>query len=133
MPLSSTLSTLPQAASAHADTARLCPSNLYLLLPFLPDSFLLLNPQKEWDPPGLEPCAEWSLHRQFWLRELESLPGTRAQLHAQTAARALCQGCRATSLLPGLPPAPVPGRNSLSPVRRGQDALSSDFEGSQAL
>lgn len=54
MPLSSTLSTLPQDASAHADTARLCPSNLYLLLPFLPDSFLLLNPQKEWDPPGLE-------------------------------------------------------------------------------
>lgn len=52
----------------------------------------------------------------------------RARIHARAAARALRQGCRAASLLPGFPPVPMPGRNSLSPVGHVQlPASTSDF------
>lgn len=50
-------------------------------------------------------------------------PGARALFHAQTVARALGQDCYAASLLFGLCPAPVPGRNSLSPARKGPQSL----------
>lgn len=132
--LSSSLDTPPKAASALGDLTYLCPSQGARTAPALlststsvPEPALPLRDRRCGAPPGHKqqssPCTGSS-----GLGSWNHAPGARAQIQAQTAARALCQGCRAASLLPGLPPVPVPGRNSLLPESSGQvDASSSHF------
>lgn len=131
--LSSILGTPPKAALAHGDITHTCPSQGALTAPVIssrsisaPDPALHLRDRRS----GAHQSTRGFCTGSSGSGTRSHAPGARAQIHVQTVAGALRRGCRAASLLPGLPPASVPGRNSLSPVRSGQlDASRSDFPG----
>lgn len=135
--LPSILSTHPKAASAHEDRTVFTPVSpncschafqIHLC------SYTCPAPEGQECPPHPHPqwcgpCTGGSGSGSW-----NHAAGARGQFLAQTATGALSQGCHVAPLLPGLPPAPVPRRNSLSPVRSGQlNVPGSDFSGSHTL